>query len=209
MTHGFSRAALLAFLLSACSGAPSADVDAPAAEKLALEKRILFVKDGDMNGRKVTKHAAVFGNWAAECTWSRGGDGALSFCDVYPWNGKLPRRATVISPYEERATVQYYEDQGAKIVLNTSARAAGSELAYSCGSAKWEGAESADQLKFFYKEEAQKFISQMKTAGCVISYTPRGGAASVEVARTSHGFREANEYAASFSRYPKEVAAQS
>lgn len=116
--------AIVSLAINACSGAPGADADAdaPAAEKLPLEKRLLYVKDGEVGGKAVTKHVAAFGNWAAECSWSRGGSGGLSYCDVYPWNGALPKRSTVILPYADRATVQYYQDRPAKVVINTAAR---------------------------------------------------------------------------------------
>lgn len=202
-------AAMVALALNACSAAPPADANTPAADKMPLDKRILYVRDGEVSGKKVTKHVAAFGNWAAECSWSRGGAGGLSYCDVYPWNGKLPSRATIIMPYEDRATVQYYQDKPGKVVINTAARAANTTLRYDCGAIEWSGPENASRLKFFYDDEAQRFISQMKSTDCKIVFTPRSAAAPVEIERVAHGFREANEYAASFSRYPKPVEPQS
>jgi hypothetical protein len=202
-------AVVTAFALKACSGAPTADADAPAAEKLPLEKRILFVREGDVGGKKVTKHVAAFGNWAAECSWSRGGSEERSYCDVYPWNGTLPKRATVITPYPDRATVQYYEDRPAKVVINTAARATNTTLRYVCGATEWSGPEESSRLKFFYDADAQRFISQMKSTDCKIVFTPQSAAQPVEIKRLAHGFREANDYAASFSSYPKPVEQRS
>ncbi len=201
--------AIAMFAVYACSGAPAADADAPIAEPLPLEKRILYVKDGETGGKKVTKHVAAFGNWAAECSWSRGGAGALSYCDVYPWNGTPPKRTTVILPYADRATVQYYQDKPAKIVINTAKRAANTTLRYACGATEWSGPEEGSRLKFFYEAEAQRFISQMKSSDCKIVFTPAGAKEQMEINRIAHGFREANEYASSFSRNPKPVEAQS
>lgn len=208
--------AIISLAINACSGPPAdadadadaADADAPAAEKLPLKKRILDVKDGEVSGKKLTKHVAVFGNWAAECVWSRGGASESSYCDVYPWNGTLPKRSTVILPYADRATVQYFQDKPAKVVINTAARAANTTLRYACGAMAWSGPDDASRLKFFYEAEAQGFISQMKSTDCTITFTPQYAKEPVEIERIAHGFREANDYAASFSSYPKPVEPQ-
>lgn len=207
--HAAAAIALAMFALNACSAGSPADADAPTAEKLPLDKRILYVKDAEVSGKKVTKHVAAFGNWAAECSWSRGGAGGLSYCDVYPWNGNLPSRATIILPYEDRATVQYYQDKPGKVVIKTAARAANTMLRYACGATEWSGPENGNRLKFFYEDEAQRFVSQMKSSDCKIVFTPAGAKEQMEIERIAHGFREANEYAESFSRYPKPVEAQS
>ena len=195
--------------LAACSGEmnsakTNADPDAAISEKLPLAKKIVWVKEAGQNGEKTTRHLAAFGNWAAECSYSRGGAGEeTAWCDVVAFNGEAPRRKTVMVPYEGRATVQFYNDKPAKVALWTKPRAAGTELGITCGYAQWRGPENSSRIKFFYDDDAHYFISHMKDNGCTITYTPRGETAPVEIQRISHGFKQAAEYGEQFSNYPK------
>ena len=192
-----------AFMLAGCAPGGSTDQEAPAAEPPPLEKHIIFKREEQRDGNTITKHVAAFGNWAAECTYSRGARPSLSWCDVYPWSGALPKRDTVITPYQGRATVQYYNQKPVKIVLNTPPRAAGSKLSYACGYKTWSEPHNPSQLKFFYEADALSFISAMQTSDCVIAYMPGNGGDEVSLRRVAHGFRQANEYARNFSHYPK------
>jgi hypothetical protein len=192
-----------ASMLASCAQGESTASEAPAAEPPPLEKRIMFEREEQRDGNTITKHVAAFGNWAAECTYSRGARPSLSWCDVYPWSGALPKRDTVLTPYQERATVQYYDQKPVKIVLNTPPRAAGSKLSYACGYKTWSEAHNPTQLKFFYEADAQSFVTAMQTSDCVIVYKPANGGDEVSLTRASHGFRQANEYARNYSHYPK------
>ena len=204
----FASAVALAVAGCAEPAAVAVDSDTPTRDPLPLDKRIVYVKDYVATGAKVTKHAAVFGNWAAECSWSRGGAREeVSWCDVYPWNGVLPKRQSVLIPYADRATVQYFQKKPVKIVLNTAARDADGGLRYACGGLEWRDDGRGAHLKFFYDEEAKRFVSQMRASDCKIIYRARGAAAQTEIVRIARGFSQANDYASSFSSYPKPVDA--
>jgi hypothetical protein len=192
-------------VLAACSAGTgdSGGYDRDAAPP-SLEMRVLSDETGELDGKTVRNMVVAFGYWAAECAAVRKpSEPLMGWCDIYPYSGELPERSTVILPYDDRATVQYFERKPAKIVLHTATRESGTELAYACGPAKWSGSESFHQLKFFYDADARPFLNQMGREDCTLTFTPMGDAEATSITLPAHGFDEANAFASKFSKSPK------
>lgn len=171
---------------------------------LPLEKRILSEKSRTDGTKTIKKHYAAFGNWISECVFSNDPAKAkrTTWCDVYPWNGTQPKRMLAITPYRDRATVQFYNQKPAKIVLRTSKRADGSTFSYKCGPSRWQGPSNRNRLKFLYDTQALPFLGQMRSQDCQIKYVPARGSEERTVTHRAHGFRQAYEYAHRYVRVP-------
>lgn len=193
-------------LLSSCGETeqPMESAKAAPLRPLPLEKRLLSEKSRKNGTKTIKKHYAAFGNWISECVFSNDPAKArrTTWCDVYPWNGKQPKRYLAITPYRDRATVQFFNEKPAKIVLRTSKREHGSTFSYQCGPSRWQGPSNANRLKFFYDTQALPFLGQMRSRDCTLEYQPAGTTEVRTITHTAHGFREAFTYAQRYVRVP-------
>jgi len=155
--------------------------------------------------KAVTRRLHVqFGYWKAKCTASKEGmDPVAGWCDLSPALANIPTNSSVMLPAENRATVGFFKDDPAKVILRTQPRVRASRLSFDCGFAKWSGPEEYDRLKFFYDKDAAKFTNSMKRNDCELSFTPKNTAQPVTITIPSHGFKEAFEFGKTFSRKPK------